>query len=68
MVIDRYFAAERDAIAALEAELAAIEQQLNEKREEQGSEDCPLAEVVEGEGDKQKITVKAVKARLKEIG
>ena len=27
-----------------------------------------LAEVVEGEGDKQKITAKAVKARLREIG
>ena len=27
-----------------------------------------LSEVIEGEGDKQKITVKALKARLKEIG
>ena len=27
-----------------------------------------LAEVIEGEGDRQKITAKAVKARLKEIG
>jgi type I restriction enzyme M protein len=65
-VIDRYFAVERDAIAALEAELAAIEQQLDERREEQGGEDGLLAEVVEGEGDKQKITAKAVKARLKQ--
>jgi len=68
LIIDRFFAAERDALAALEAELAAIEQQLDELREEQGGEDGPLAEVVEGEGDKQKITAKAVKARLKEIG
>jgi type I restriction enzyme M protein len=68
LMIERYFAAERDAIAALEAELAAVEQQLDEKREEQGGEDGLLAEVVEGEGDKQKITAKAVKARLKEIG
>jgi type I restriction enzyme M protein len=68
LVIDRYFAAERDAIAALEAELAAIEQQLDEKREEQGGEDGLLAEVVEGESDKQKITARAVKARLMEIG
>ena len=68
LVIDRYFAAERDAIAASESALAAIEQQLDEKREEQGGEDGLLAEVVEGEGDKQKITAKAVKARLKEIG
>lgn len=68
LVIDCYFAAERDAIAALEAELAVIEQQLDEKREEQGGEDGLLVEVIEGEGDKQKITAKAVKARLKEIG
>ena len=68
LVIARYFAAERDAIAALESELAAIEQQLDETREEHGGEDGLLAEVVDGEGDKQKITAKAVKARLKEIG
>jgi type I restriction enzyme M protein len=68
LVIGRHFAVERDAISALEAELAAIEQELDEKREEQGGEDGQLAEVVEGEGDKQKITAKAVKARLMEIG
>jgi len=50
------------------AGLAAIEQQLDEQREEQGGEDGLLAEVIEGEGDKQKITAKAIKARLKEIG
>ena len=68
ILISRYFAAERDAITVLEAELATIEQQLDEKREEQGGEEGLLAEVVEGEGEKQKITAKAVKARLKEIG
>ena len=67
ILIARYFAAERDAIAALEGELATIEQQLDEKREEQGGEDGLLAEVIEGEGEKQKITAKALKARLKEI-
>lgn len=68
LLIDRYFAAERDAITAIEAELAAIEQQLDETREEHSGEDGLLAEVIEGEGDKQKITAKAIKARLKEIG
>jgi type I restriction enzyme M protein len=68
LVIDRYFAVERDTIAALEVEIAVIEQKLDEKREEQGGEDGLLTEVVEGEGDKQKITAQAVKARLKEIG
>ncbi len=68
LLIDRYFAVERDAIAALEAKLFEIEQQMDEAREEQGGEDGLLAEVVEGEGDKQKITAKAVNARLKAIG
>jgi type I restriction enzyme M protein len=68
LLIDRYFAAERDTIAAIEAELAAIEQQLDERREEQSGEEGLLSEVIEGEGEKQKITAKAVKARLKEIG
>jgi hypothetical protein len=68
VLIDRYFATERDAITAVEAELAIIQQQLDEKREEESGEDGLLTEVIEGEGEKQKITVKAVKARLKEIG
>ena len=68
LLIARYFAAERDAIAAAEAELAALEQQLDELREEHSGEEGLLAEVIEGEGEKQKITAKALKARLKEIG
>src|SRR5258708_39625255 len=38
------------------------------KREEKSGEEGLLAEVIEGEGEKQKITAKAVNARLKEIG
>jgi type I restriction enzyme M protein len=68
ILIDRYFVTERDGIAAVETELSAIDQQLDEKREEQSGEDGLLTEVIEGEGEKQKITVKAIKARLKEIG
>jgi type I restriction enzyme M protein len=68
LLITRFFSAERDAIAALEGELAALEQQLDEMREEHSGEDGLLAEVVEGEGEKQKITAKALKARLKDIG
>jgi type I restriction enzyme M protein len=67
LLIARTFAAKRDAIAASEAELASIEQQLDETREEQSGEEGLLAEVIEGEGEKQKITAKGVKARLKEI-
>jgi type I restriction enzyme M protein len=68
ILIARYFAAERDAITALEGELAALDQQINEMLEEQSGEEGLLTEVVEGEGEKKKITAKALKARLKEIG
>jgi len=68
LLIARYFAIEREAIATLESESARVEQQLDESREEQSGEDGLLAEVIEGEGDKQKITAKALKARLKDIG
>ena len=37
-------------------------------REENNGEEGLLVEVIEGEGDKEKIAAKAVKARLKEIG
>jgi type I restriction enzyme M protein len=67
LLIARYFAAERDAIAALDADIASFEQQLDEAREEQSGEEGLLNEVIEGEGEKQKITVKAIKARVKQI-
>ena len=68
ILVERYFAAELDTLAALQADVATLERQLDEALEEGGSEDGPLAEVIEGEGEKRKITAKAVKARLKEIG
>jgi type I restriction enzyme M protein len=68
ILIAHYFATERDSIEAIEGELAAVEQQLDEMREEQSGEDGLLSDVIEGDGEKQKITAKAVKARLKEIG
>jgi type I restriction enzyme M protein len=67
ILVARYFAAERDAIEALDAQLASLEQQLEEMLEENSGEDGLLAEVIEGEGDKQKIVAKTVKSRLKEI-
>jgi type I restriction enzyme M protein len=68
ILVARYFVAERDAIEALDNQLATLEQQLDEMREENSGEGGLLAEVIEGEGDKQKIAAKAVKARLKELG
>ena len=68
ILVAKYFAPERAAIDALNNLLATLEQQLNEMLEEHSGEDGLLAEVIEGEGDKQKISAKAVKARLKLIG
>ncbi len=68
ILVARYFVVERDAIEALDNQLATLEQQLDEMREENSGEEGLLAEVIEGEGDKQKITAKSVKDRLKEIG
>jgi len=66
ILVARYFAVERDAIEALDNQLATLEQQLDEMREENSGEEGLLAEVIEGEGDKQKIAAKAVKAHLKD--
>jgi len=68
ILVARYFVAERDAIEAFDNQLAMLEQKLDEMLEENSGEDGLLAEVIEGEGDKQKISAKAVKARLREIG
>jgi type I restriction enzyme M protein len=68
VLVARYFIAERDAIEALDNRLATLEQHLDEMREENSGEEGLLAEVIEGEGDKQKIAAKAVNSRLKEIG
>jgi type I restriction enzyme M protein len=68
LLVSRYFAADYAAIETCEAELSRLEQQLEELKEEHGGEGGLLEEVAEGEGDKRKITAKAVKTRLKEIG
>ncbi len=68
LLIARYFAAERDAITALEVELAGVEQQLDEKREEQSGEDGLLTEANEAnDSEPPKITAKSLKAVLKKI-
>ncbi len=67
ILVAKYFAPERAAIDALDALLSALELQLDEMLEEHSGEDGLLAEVIEGDGDKQKISAKAVKTRLKEI-
>ena len=68
ILVARYFVKERDAINALDSELATLEQKLEETLEENGGEDGLLTEVIVGEGEKQRITSKAIKTRLQEIG
>lgn len=65
LLIARYFAAEQTAIEALETDLGALEQQLDELKEEHGGDGDLLEEVVDERG---KIPKKAVAARLKVIG
>jgi type I restriction enzyme M protein len=68
LLVARYFSQEYAAIQELEADLATTEQQLEESMAEQGGEEGLLVEVIEGEDEKQKITAKVLKARLKVIG
>jgi type I restriction enzyme M protein len=63
LMIARYFSAEKVAIETLEAEVAAIEQKLEELKDEHSGEEGLLSEVIED----GKISKGAVAARLKEI-
>jgi type I restriction enzyme M protein len=64
LVVARYFAAEQQAVEALEAERDAITRQLEEQEEEHGGEGGLLEE---GKTDKGKLTAKSVKDRLKAL-
>ncbi len=65
LLVERYFSKDRAAIDGIEAELAALGQKLDEMKEEEGGEGGLLEEVID---DKEKISKKAVAARLKELG
>ena len=64
LVIARYFAAEQGTIEKLEAEVAAIQQAMEEMAEEHSGEDGLLESA---KNDKDKLTKASVAARLKEI-
>ncbi len=69
ILVAKYFAAERDVIDSLDNQLATLEQQLDEMREEHSGEDGLLAEANEAnEGEPLKITAKSLKAALKKVG
>jgi type I restriction enzyme M protein len=64
LIIARYFAAEQAAIEKLEAELAVMEQAMEEMAEEHGGEDGLLESA---KNDKDKLTKLSVAQRLKDI-
>jgi type I restriction enzyme M protein len=66
--IARFFSADKRVLEELDAELSALEQELEEQREEQGVEGGLLEDVTDVDGEKRKITSKAIKAWLKENG
>jgi type I restriction enzyme M protein len=69
LLVDRYFPAERDAVAAAESDLAAIEEELEEMREEHCGEDGLLTETNEAnEGEPPRLTAKSVKEALRRLG
>ena len=69
ILVARYFVAERDAIDALDNQLATLGQQLDAMREEHCAEEGLLAQANDAkEGDKAKITAKSLKAALMQVG
>ena len=64
LIIARYYNKEQTAIETLEAQVAALQQQLEELAEEHGGEDGLLEDA---RNDKDKLTKASVAARMKEI-
>ncbi|NOT69686.1 MAG: type I restriction-modification system subunit M [Methylophilaceae bacterium] len=69
LIIARYFAAERDAIEALEAQRDAVSRQMEELDETYGSDTGGSEEglLAEAKNDKGKLTKVSISARLKDI-
>ena len=64
LLIARYFASEQVVIEKLEADIATLQQQMEEMAEQHGSEEGLLAEAL---NDKGKLTKASAGVRLKEI-
>jgi type I restriction enzyme M protein len=64
LMIARYFSAEQAVLDQMDAELVALDQQLETLREEQGGEDGLLTSVIED----GKISKASLKSRLRELG
>jgi len=66
ILIGRFFQAEQAELDEFEVQLAAVEQELEEQRDEHGTEGGLLEDVTDVDGDKRNITAKTVKEWLKE--
>ncbi len=66
LLLNRYFAAEKQALDTLAGECAALDQQLAELREEQGGDDGALSEVVDDKGNINKVRVVAQLKKIKD--
>lgn len=64
LIIGRYFALQQASIEQLEAEIASLQQKMDELAEEHGGEDGLLTDA---KNDKDKLTKASVAARLKDI-
>ena len=64
LVIARYYGKEQEKIDTLEAQIGALQQQMEEMEEEHGGEEGLLADA---KNDKDKLTKTSAAARLKEI-
>lgn len=67
ILINHYFISEQNNIETLQSQLFAFDQKLKEIIETNNSEEGLLVDIIEGDDEKQKITLKSIKARLKEI-
>lgn len=67
ILIEYFFNSEQKKIDLFKSELSEIEIDIQEIIDENIGEDGLLDDLVEGEDDKQKITIKSITARLKEI-
>ena len=67
ILIDKYFNSENSVIESFKDQLSELEKRMQDMINENNGEDGLLFDVIDGEGEKQKISLKSIKARLKEI-
>jgi len=67
ILISHYFILDHNNIEFLQTQISELDIKIQEMIDENSGEDGLLDDVIEGEVDKQKITLKFVKVRLKEI-